>query len=77
MSIKRAEEIGKIISNLATLWSKHQEQRLGQLLENYVFPSVQTKQGGRTALTFFQEDSDTLKTLQSLNVKEETEGKKQ
>lgn len=61
------EEIkGKIIAKLATLWAQHQEQRLGQLLENYVFPMAELKYGGRTAFTFFQEDDETLRKLEAL-----------
>ena len=63
---EREEQIGKIVSKLATLWCEHQEQRLGQLLENYVFPKVRTYQGGMTSLTWFQEDAETLKKLKTL-----------
>lgn len=62
----RDEEIkGKIIAKLATLWMLHPEQRFGQLLENYIFPSVQLKTG-KTALTWFQDDAQTLAKLEEL-----------
>lgn len=59
----REQDIERICHDLERLWKQHPEQRLGQLLENYVFPSTLTKQGGRTALTFFQEDEETGKRI--------------
>lgn len=55
--------IDKICDLLKVLWKQHPDQRLGQLLENYVFPSVEMKQGGRTALIFFQEDEETFSRI--------------
>lgn len=44
------------------MWDKYPEQRLGQLLENYVFTSGE--RGDRTSRAmFYQEDEDTLENL--------------
>lgn len=60
---EREQEIEQVVWALKNLWLQNKEQRLGQLLENYAFPNIETKQGGRTALTFFQEDAETFKKL--------------
>ena len=62
-SQEREKEIEQIAWALKNLWLQNKEMRLGQLLENFVFPSVEIKRGGRTAFTFFQEDSETFKKL--------------
>jgi hypothetical protein len=61
--MEREKAIEQVLWALKNLWLQHPEQRLGQLLENYAFPITLTKQGGRTALTFFQEDEETFKKL--------------
>lgn len=70
----RCEEIATICTKLSTLWALHPEQRFGQLLENYLFPSVQTKNPGRASLTWFQEDKETLAKLEELTDVERLEG---
>jgi len=58
--IKTKEEI---LSQLKTLWDRHPLQRLGQLLENYVF--FQGERGDKTSVRlFYQQDEETLKILQ-------------
>ena len=64
-----SKRIDLILEELRNLWLKHPEQRFGQLLENYVFPSVVCLIGGHkgsTAYTFFQEDEVTLQRLKEL-----------
>ena len=52
----------EILSRLKDLWYRHPEQRLGQLLENYVF--FQGQRGDKTSVRLFhQQDSETLKIL--------------
>ena len=58
-----SETKSEILKQIQKLWMLNPQERFGQLLENYVFPSVTTKQGGRTALTFFQSDEETLQRL--------------
>lgn len=60
-----------ILSYIQEFWEKFPDQRLGQLLENYVFPicnyTVETtsrgKSTGTTALTYWQEDDVTLQKI--------------
>ena len=63
---KRIKRIAKLI---VELWSKCPDQRLGQLLENYVFNKGQ--RGDKTSIgLFFQEDDETeflLKHLLGVN----------
>ena len=52
-----------ILKLLRELWERHPQQRLGQLLENYVFYNGQ--RGDKTSLAlYFQYDLETLKVLQ-------------
>jgi hypothetical protein len=54
----------EILERLAKLWDKYPEQRLGQLLENYVF--FNGKRGDITSVKlFFQRDENTLEILKS------------
>lgn len=58
----------KILKLLRKLWKKHPNQRLGQLLENYVF--YQGQRGDTTSVRlFFQQDTETLNILISLRDK--------
>ena len=62
------KRIHKILKEIEKLWQKesNQDMRFGQLLENYIFPIVETAQGGISALTYFQEDDKTLLILKSI-----------
>ena len=52
-----------ILRKLGELWDKCPDQRLGQVLENYVFFSGE--RGDKTSCAlFFQEDNITLNNLQ-------------
>jgi hypothetical protein len=56
----RKKEIKEIIKQLETFWLKHDCQRLGQLLENYIF--TDGKRGDVTSRKmFYQDDLVTLK----------------
>ena len=63
--MRNPERIHEILEQLRSLWMEFPDQRLGQLLENYVFTNGQ--RGDRTScLLFFQEDDDTKKILNKL-----------
>ena len=65
----------EILTRLKELWDKYPQQRLGQLLENYVFFSGE--RGDRTSVKlYYQEDLDTLKILQSQSGEKRWEKKK-
>jgi len=56
------KRINIICKELNTLWKKHSDQRLGQLLENYVF--FEGTRGDNTSIRLYhQEDSKTLKII--------------
>ena len=56
------ERIDEVIDNLRALWKSHPNQRLGQLLENYVF--YNGKRGDSTSCSlFYQEDDATLTNI--------------
>lgn len=55
-------EIEKVMMDLKTLWLRFPDQRLGQILENYVF--YQGQRGDKTSVKLFhQEDKETSKIL--------------
>jgi hypothetical protein len=57
------KRIDKVLAALGKLWKKHPDQRLGQLLENYVF--FEGERGDKTSVRmFYQEDDKTLKILE-------------
>ncbi len=56
--MRNPARIPEILELLQKLWTKHPDQRLGQLLANYVFL--------RPHCSFGQEDSETLKVLEKL-----------
>jgi hypothetical protein len=59
--IERQKEILRLLKEL---WTKFPDQRLGQLLENYVF--YQGKRGDMTSIRLFhQEDDETLTILKA------------
>jgi len=54
----------EILMRIKELWDKYPHQRLGQLLENYVF--INGERGDQTSVKlFYQTDSDTLSILKS------------
>lgn len=58
MKNKLSKEQEEILELLKKLWNEYPEQRLGQLLENYVFFSGQ--RGDETSVRLFhQQDNDT------------------
>ena len=65
--MRNPNRIPIILEEIRKLWEKNPDQRFGQLLENYVFPPVQTRAGGMTAYTFFQDDDETLDILKKRN----------
>lgn len=57
--------IERILNMLKELWNKYPDQRLGQLLENYVF--FKGKRGDITSLRlFYQEDDETENILKEI-----------
>jgi len=69
--MRDSKRIEAICHDLERLWKQHPDQRLGQLLENYVFPNVvcliKTNSGGtvnaKTAYTWNQEDDETQRKI--------------
>ncbi len=69
--MERTKQIEQVCHDLERLWKQYPEQRLGQLLENYIFPPclyiVNTTAGGqakgKTAILFWQEDDETDKRI--------------
>ena len=60
-----SKEQAEILKLLRKLWKKHPDQRLGQLLENYVFFAGQ--RGDLTSVRlFYQEDLRTLAILEAV-----------
>ena len=59
------KRIPKILKLLEQLWNKSTDQRLGQLLENYVF--YQGERGDGTSVRlFYQEDDETERILKKI-----------
>lgn len=60
--MRNPKRIPEIIDRLHELWLKYPDQRLGQLLENYVFN--RGERGDKTSCALFnQEDDETLNIL--------------
>jgi uncharacterized protein YihD (DUF1040 family) len=60
--MRNKKRIKRILKLIEKLWNKYPDQRLGQLLENYVF--TQGKRGDKTsAMMFNQEDDETENQL--------------
>ena len=58
-----------ILEELKKLWEKNPDQRLGQILENYVF--FKGQRGDKTSCAlFYQEDTDTLEILKDTDTLE-------
>ena len=62
---KRIEEITHALKRL---WHQNPDMRLGQLLENFVFPRLVTEKYGSVVYLWAQEDDDTfMKIIQNTN----------
>lgn len=60
--MRELKRIDRILNLLGQLWKKSPDQRLGQLLENYVF--FEGQRGDKTSVRlFYQEDDQTEKIL--------------
>ena len=57
------ERIKRICKKIEELWNKAPDQRLGQLLENYVFDAGKNR-GAATCFLFYQEDDKTEKIIE-------------
>ena len=63
--MREKERINRICKKLAEMWVKYPDQRLGQLLENYIF--FKGKRGDVTSIRlFYQEDDETENILNEL-----------
>lgn len=62
------ERIPKILKALEILWKKFPDQRLGQLLENYVF--FQGERGDRTSVRLFYQEDDLTENILKKKLKE-------
>lgn len=76
--MKDFNRIEKICDLLKVLWKKYPDQRLGQLLENYIF--FNGERGDKTSIhLFYQEDNETekiiLKKLYEISLLEEIKEK--
>jgi hypothetical protein len=58
--------IEAILGALKTIWEKVPDQRLGQLLENYVFLDGSRGKDQTSIALYAQEDTETLKNLQKI-----------
>ena len=56
--MREKERIKRICEKLEKLWNNVPDQRLGQLLENYVFDAGKWR-GEATCFLFYQEDDKT------------------
>lgn len=56
------ERIDRILNKLGKVWKKYPNQRLGQLLENYIF--FKGERGDKTSFNLYlQRDTETEKIL--------------
>jgi uncharacterized protein YihD (DUF1040 family) len=61
-----SKEQREILKLLRKLWEANPDQRLGQILENYIF--FEGQRGDKTSCSlFYQEDSRTLTVLKALS----------
>lgn len=56
------KRIDRILEKLGKLWKEYPDQRLGQLIENYVIPAGKMR-GPNTCWIFYAEDDVTEKNL--------------
>ena len=60
--MREKERIKRILNKLEQVWTKFPDQRLGQILENYIF--FRGERGDQTSVRmFYQEDDDTEEIL--------------
>ena len=60
-----SREQERILELIKELWKRNPTQRLGQILENYVF--YQGERGDKTSIRlFYQQDEETLKIICNL-----------
>lgn len=63
--MRDSSRIDRILEKLGILWKKYPDQRLEQLLENYIF--FKGYRGDKTSVAlFFQEDDETESLLKGL-----------
>lgn len=60
------KRIDEICEALKVAWHQYPDQRLGQLMENYIFPSYFLNDRSSVAMPFWQEDDVTLEKLRKL-----------
>lgn len=79
VNMRDFNRIDKICDLLKVLWKKYPDQRLGQLLDNYVFSNGE-RIDKTNAYLFYQEDDETekiiLKKLYKISLLEEIKEKK-
>ena len=63
--MREKERIKRICEKLEKAWNKKPDQRLGQLLENYIFDSGESR-GPVTCFLFYQEDDITEDILDKI-----------
>ena len=63
--MKDIKRIKRICKKLEKVWCGAPDQRLGQLLENYIFDSGEFR-GEGTCFLFYQEDDKTEKILDKI-----------
>ncbi len=56
------KRIHRICEKLEKLWNEYEDQRLGQLIENYIIPSGELR-GPNTCWIFYREDDEAEKCL--------------
>lgn len=62
--MRNPDRILIILEEIKKLWEKYPDQRLGQVLENYVF--FAGERGDKTSCAlFYQEDDETLEILKA------------
>ena len=63
--MRNPKRIKRILEKIERLWNRAPDQRLGQLLENYIF--IRGQRGDKTSVRlFFQEDDDTEESIDGL-----------
>jgi hypothetical protein len=60
------ERISRILKKLETLWLRHPDQRLGQLLENYIF--FEGKRGDQTSVALFYQEDDSTEIILDVRI---------
>ncbi len=65
MILRDPKRIDRILEKIGKLWKRFPDQRLGQLIENYVIPSGAMR-GYATCWIFYAEDDDTEERLDDM-----------